>query len=100
MSKSPIEMIYDENCSDPIVMYNEDGKEITFEQIALIPIDGVHYVILKPLVGFEEIAEDEALVFVITEYEGEEVLEIVEDDETIDAVFVEYYAMLAEEGAI
>ena len=47
-----------------------------------------------------KLAEDEALVFVITEYEGEEVLEIVEDDETIDAVFVEYYAMLAEEGAI
>lgn len=100
MSKSPIEMIFDENCNDPIVLYNEDGKEITFEQVALIPLDGVPYVILKPLCGFEGLDEDEALVFAITEYEGEDVLEIVEDDETIDAVFEEYYAMLAEEGVV
>ena len=100
MSKSPIEMIYDENCSDPIVLYNEDGKEVSFEQIALIPIEDKHYVILKPLNGFEELAEDEALVFVITEYAGEEVLEIVDDDEIIDDVFAEYYTLLAEEGVV
>ena len=100
MSKSPIEMIYDENCSDPIVMYNEEGEEVSFEQIALVPLDGEHYVILRPLIDYEGLAEDEALVFVITEYEGEEILEIVEDDETIDAVFEEYYAMLPEEGVV
>ena len=96
-----IDMIFDENNSEPIVMYSEKGDEMKFDQIALIPLDGVAYVILKPLtpyVGGEELAEDEALVFAVTEVGNEDCLEIVEDDAIIDRVFADYYKLLAEEG--
>ena len=42
--------------------------------------------------------ENEALVFVIEEIDGEDCLIIVEDDEIIDKVFEECYEMLRVEG--
>ena len=100
MYTDPIDMLLDENCAEPIVMYNESNEPITFDQIAVIPFAGDTYAILKPLGEFEGVGEDEALVFVIAEQEDEDVLVIVEDDETINIVFAEYYKMLAEEGIL
>ena len=40
-----IDIIYDENDSSPITLYNELGKPITFEQICLVPLKGKDYVI-------------------------------------------------------
>ena len=96
--KSPIEMLLDENCSDPIVLFDENNEEVAFDQIAVIPLNGDVYAILKPLGDFEGVAEDEALVFVIAEQDDEDVLMVVTEDEIIDAVFAVYYEMLAEEG--
>ena len=96
MNQSPIDMLFDENNTDPIVLYNGNNEPVRFEQIAVVPIDGRIYAILKPMGDFEGVAEDEALVFTITEYEDEEALVIVEDDAIIDAVFEEYYALLDE----
>ena len=95
---NPIDMLLDENNTDPIVLYNEDNREITFEQIAIVPIDGKIYAILKPIGDFSGVGEDEALVFTVDEYEGEDVLVIEDKDEIIDAVFAEYYQMLKEAG--
>ena len=100
MYTDPIDMLLDENCAEPIVMYNENNEPISFDQIAVIPYEGDTYAILKPLGEFEGVAEDEALVFVITELDDEDVLVVVEDDETINIIFAEYYKMLAEEGII
>ena len=95
---SPIDMLLDENNTDNIKLYNEDNQEVEFEQIALVPIDNKTYAILRPVIEMEELAEDEALVFVIDEIDDEDCLVIVEDDAVIDAVFEEYYKMLKEEG--
>lgn len=100
MAKTPIEQILDPNDTDPIVLYTEEDEAVTFEQVALIPLDGEMYVILKPIEMMEGVADDEALVFAIIEDDEEDVLEIVEDDDIVDAVFEEYTAMLAEEGII
>lgn len=97
---NPIDKLLDENNTDPIVLYNENNEEISFEQIALVPMDGQIFAILKPIGDFEGVGEDEALVFTIAEDDGEEVLVVEDRDEVIDAVFEEYYAMLAEEGII
>lgn len=97
---NPIDMLLDENNTDPIVLYNENNEEISFEQIALIPLDEQVYAILKPLGDFEGVGEDEALVFTIAEDDGEDVLVVEDREEIIDAVFEEYYAMLAEEGIV
>jgi hypothetical protein len=98
--KSPIEMLLDENCSDPIVLFDENNEEVAFDQIAVIPLNGDVYAILKPLGDFEGVAEDEALVFVIAEEDDEDVLQVVEEDEIVDAVFAQYYEMLKEQGIL
>ncbi|MBE6974006.1 MAG: DUF1292 domain-containing protein [Ruminococcaceae bacterium] len=92
----PIEMLLDPNNSDNIVLYGEHDEEVEFEQIALIGINGVDYVLLRPL-NDPLVAEDEALVFAIRWIDGERCLVIEEDDETVDAVFEEYYMLLQEE---
>ena len=97
---NPIDMLLDENNTDPIVLYNENNEEVSFEQIALLPLDEQVYAILKPLGDFEGVGEDEALVFTIAEEDGEGVLVVEDREEIIDAVFEEYYAMLAEEGIV
>lgn len=98
MDLNPIDMILDENNTDPIVLYNENDDPVQFEQIALIPLEDDTYVILKPVEAIEGIADDEAIVFQITELDGEDVLVVVEDDAIIDIVFDEYYALLKENG--
>ena len=95
---SIIDQILDPENTDNVVMYNEEGEELEFEQIAVVPVDGELYVILRPIDMDEEIGEDEALVFKVEEEDDEAFLDIVEDDDVVDAVFEEYYAMLAEEG--
>ena len=100
MNKKPIDMLLDENNSDPIVFYNEKNEPIRFDQIAVVPLKGETYAILKPLDMSDILAEDEAMVFAIVVEDGEELLSIVDDDDIIDAVFEVYYAMLAEAGII
>ena len=91
-----IDQIFDENNTDPVVLYNENGEAVSFEQIALIPLEGRIYVILKPSEKMEGVNEDEAFVFEITEMDGEELIVIVEDFAIIDKVFDIYEAMLNE----
>lgn len=94
----PIEMLFDENNTDNIILYNEDGEAMEFEQIALVPLDDETFVILRPVEQMEGLNEDEALVFGIETLDGEEVLAVVDDDDVVDAVFEAYYDMLREEG--
>ena len=86
--QNPIDALYDENNNDAILLYAEDGKEISFEQIALIPLADLVYVILKPIQPLEGVGEDEGLVFEIaTNEDGAEYLKLVTDMAIIDAVF-------------
>ena len=84
-------MIMDENNAENIVMYNDNNEPVEFQQIAVIPLQGNVFVILRPVGEVEGIGEDEALVFAIDEIDGEECLTIVVDDEAVDQVFEEYY---------
>ena len=59
---SAIEKIFDENNSDPIVLYDENNKETKFDQVAVIPLYEKVYVILKPLSKIAGVNDDEALV--------------------------------------
>jgi len=98
--KNPIDSLFDEDDNDPIVMYNEKGEKVEFEQIALIPIEEDIYAILKPTEQMEGIGDDEALVFEIVEPENEdeeEYLNLVSDIEVIDKVFDVYNKLMDEE---
>lgn len=91
-----IDKILDEECTDNIVLYDENNKETEFEQVALIPKDEKIYVILKPVTKIEGIADDEALVFVIDEIDDEDCLIIVDDEDIITEVFNDFYKLLEE----
>lgn len=99
MSENVFDKIYDENNSDNIVLYNEHGEPVEFEQVAVIPYEGVVYVILHPVTKLEGLSEGEGLVFVIEEDEVEgEIMKLVVDEGIIDAVFDIYDRLVEEEG--
>lgn len=83
-----IDMLYDEECDDNILLVNENGEEIEFEQIALIPLDEKDYAILKPVKPLEDMEDDEAFVFAIDDENERLVLET--DEKYIDEVFAAY----------
>ena len=59
---NPIDALYDENNNDAIILFNEKGEEIAFEQIAIIPISEKVYAILKPIQPMDGVGEDEGLL--------------------------------------
>lgn len=92
-----IDKLYDEDNNDIIVLFNEKGEEIGFEQIALIPIKNNTYVILKPVKPIEGLGEDEGLVFEIKENEdGLEYIALVVDEKIVDDVFEIYFRLVEE----
>ena len=97
---SAIEKIFDENNSDPIVLYDENNNETKFDQVAVIPLYEKVYVTLKPLSKIAGVNDDEALVFVVEEIDDEDCLVICDDMKIVDEVFKEYYILLKEEGII
>ncbi len=95
-----VDQIFDPENTDNIVIYDENGDPVAFEQIAVIPLDGTVYVILHPVDPWPGCDPDMALVFFIEEKEDDDILVLSEDREVIDKVFAEYYEMLrqVEEG--
>lgn len=67
-----------------IVMADEEGNEISFTFLDLLDYEGESYVLLLPTQ--EELA-NEVVILRVTEEDGEEFHEAVEDLETIEAVF-------------
>lgn len=79
-----------------MVVYGENGEEIRMEQIAVIPIATVIYLIAHPI-DDPIVADDEAIVFEVnTDEDTDEILKVVEDEQLVDVVFDHYYAMLEE----
>ncbi len=97
---SPVEMLLDPDNNDNVVLYGEKGEAVEFEQIALIPLAGKTYVILRPVAAMPGLASDEALVFAIEKVDGEDCLLIEENDSVVDQVFDSYYDMLRQAGIL
>ena len=89
-------MLLDESCNDNITLYDEDGTAVEFEQIAVIPIEEDLFFILRPT-DMEDIEDDVAFVFQLVETEEGAGIDLVEDDEIVDAVFEQYYALFDED---
>ncbi len=90
--KSILEILTDEDDVDNLILQNDDGTDVEFEQIATIPLDDRVFAILHP-VGVPDVAEDEALVFEWEETDAGESLRVVEDTKLADKVFDEYNAL-------
>lgn len=73
-----------------IRLTNEDGTELVFNQVAVIPQGDKIFAILTPVTDIEGVSDDEAIVFRVDENEGEHVLVLEEDEETAMSVFDQY----------
>lgn len=91
---SPIEKIFSDDNNENVVLYNADDKAVEFEQIAIVPLHGKDYCILKPVIPFENMQEDEAIVFVLNDEDEEPSLDVELDDKIVDEVFDIYYGMV------
>ena len=93
-----LDILLDEDNKDPIVLIDNTGRRLTFEQIAVIPYNEKIYCVLKPVDKIENVQDDEAIVFFVDEQEGKEPVLIKKNDEkTAINVFDEYYNLLDEE---
>ncbi|MBO4472567.1 MAG: DUF1292 domain-containing protein [Clostridia bacterium] len=94
-----LDILLDQDNKDPITMFLSNGKEIHFEQVAVIPYrvkeQMTLFAVLKPIEELEGIEEDEAMVFrVETDDTGENVLILEEDEMIAIEVFNKYYDLL------
>ena len=97
-----LDVLLDKDNHDPIVLMDENGRQLSFEQVAMIvrEVDGEKrlFPILKPIDRIKGIDDDAAIVFRVEENEeGVHVLLIEENEEIAVAVFDEYLELLKEE---
>lgn len=93
-----LDVLLDENNTAPIYMYDETGRQLKFEQVAVIPYGKEDlYCILKPLTKLDGINDDEAIVFKVDEDDnGEAILRVEANEEVAIAVFDQYYNLVEE----
>ncbi len=90
-----IDRFFDEENFENVKLEDNDGKEIEFEQIAVVDYEEKYYVILHPVTKMDGVEEDEALVFLIDEEKDE--LSYCDDEVLAQSVFEVYYNSLDEE---
>ena len=93
-----LDVILDENNNEDLVLQNEEGRQIRFEQVAVIPYNEKIYVILKPIDKLEGVEDDQAIVFLADETKRPTVLVPEQDETTAVKVFDEYYNLVEEEN--
>lgn len=93
-----LDVLLDEKNTAPIYMYDESGKQLKFEQVAVIPYgEDDLYAILKPLTKIDGVADDEAIVFKVEEdADGEAILRVEDKEEIAISIFDQYYNLIEE----
>ena len=69
-----------------ITFKGENGKELEFELIADIAYEDYNYVILKPLKKYDDLDNDQAIVFRVEGTDDGDTYIIEENDDIIDAI--------------
>lgn len=91
-----MDILLDEENADPIVLEDDKGKRISFEQVAIVPYDNKIYAVLKPIDKIDGVADDEAIVFLCDETTVPTTLKPEEDQEIAVKIFDEYYNLVEE----
>ncbi len=92
-----LKVLLDEENKEPIILQSTDGKDIPFEQIALIPQEEKFYCVLRPLVQLEGIGENDCIIFrvVVSDSDEENSFLVVEEDEAVaEAIYDKYIDLL------
>lgn len=77
----------EEELENVIILNDEEGKEVRFEFLDLIELDGEEYVVLLPT---DEEENDEVVILKVEDTEGDDEMESyvsVDDEETLNKVF-------------
>lgn len=81
---------------DVIVLHDEEGKEVEFEYLTSIELNGKEFVALLPMEESEE--GDEVLILEVRPLEGDEEEYLpVETEEELNAVFEEFKKQMGDE---
>lgn len=87
-------IIQEEEDEEVVVLVDEDGNEEEFYEIAVVEYEGRFFSCLAPVEPTEELAEDELLIYELSQNEdGEEIFNPIEDEELVDKVFAEFEKM-------
>lgn len=97
-----VEKLLDENNTEPIILYDKDGKEAKFQQVAIIPYNEVGYCLLSPESGVDGVSCDQVMVFKLLFDEETECsyLDYEDDEETSAIIYNLYRSMVEEETGI
>ena len=91
-----MDILLDQENTEPIVLEDDKGKRVAFEQVAVVPYDGKIYVVLKPIDKIEGVKDDEAIVFLCDETTKPTTLRPEQDQEIAVKIFDEYYNLVEE----
>lgn len=92
--KSLLDVLFDEENEDNIILLDSQGKRTEFEQVAIIPVEDKCYAILHPAEKIDGVEEDEVIVFYLDE-ENESLRPAPQSEAVV--VFEEYERLLNEE---
>lgn len=86
-----IKSFYDVDNNSAVELIDDKNQIVKFEQVAIIPIGNLYYMILLPIDKMEGVGENEGVVFEIKTHPSiGKCLSFVLDSKTIDIVFAEY----------
>ena len=91
----------EENEVERFMLTDEEGNEIEFEKIAIMPLDEVTYAIMTPALEEAPAEDDEIEIAVFELAEGEDgavMLTLVEDEEEADKVMQTLLGMMEDES--
>jgi uncharacterized protein YrzB (UPF0473 family) len=90
-----LSMLLDEDNHEPIILYDDEGKMLEFEQVAVIPHLNQLYCLLQPISDIEGVGKDEVLAFRLDEDDkGNFGLKLESDETAALAVSQKFYALL------
>ena len=93
--KDLIKQILDTDNLEDVILFDDEGKEIVFRQVAVIPFEEKIYAILIPKTAVEGVQKGEGLLFSIDE--SKHSLELVNDTDIIDKVLKIYFSLIGKE---
>lgn len=95
--KDLFSILMDDDNTDPIVVFGEDGERVEFLQVAVLPHEDCLYCILKPITPMKDVAEDEAIPFqVVMDEDRRSALDPVTDTKLAMELFDMYYDLIEE----
>ena len=96
-----LDIITDPDNTEDIDLVTEDGRTISFQQVATIPHDDKIYCLLAPLYSIDGVEDDEAIVFrLVTNKDGSHQLEVETDESISMTVFDKYLTLFDAEDPL